>query len=71
MYMWISGGPVPQRPRSSVALILLASGLTGSLLYFARAAFIPVALAFCSHCYSRVLLRLSTEKDFRAVSARF
>jgi predicted PurR-regulated permease PerM len=40
-----SGGPVPQRPRSSVALIVLASGLTGALLYFARAAFIPVALA--------------------------
>jgi predicted PurR-regulated permease PerM len=37
--------PVPQRPRSSVALMLLASGMMGTLLYFARGAFIPVALA--------------------------
>lgn len=40
-----SEGPVPQRPRSSVALMLFASGLMGALLYFAQAAFIPVALA--------------------------
>ena len=38
-------GAVPQRPRSSVALRLLVSGLAGALLYFARGAFIPVALA--------------------------
>ena len=36
---------VPPRPRSSVALRLLVSGLAGALLYFARGAFIPVALA--------------------------
>ena len=40
-----SEGAVPQRPRSSVTLILLVSGLTGALLSFARGAFIPVALA--------------------------
>jgi len=40
-----SEGAVPQRPRGSVALILLVSGLTGALLCFARGAFIPVALA--------------------------
>jgi predicted PurR-regulated permease PerM len=42
----MSLGPVsPQRPRSSVALIVLVSGLAGALVYFARGAFIPVALA--------------------------
>jgi len=40
-----SEGAVPQRPRGSVALILLVSGLTGALLSFARGAFIPFALA--------------------------
>ena len=40
-----SEGAVPQRPRSSVTLILLVSGLTGVLLCFARGAFTPVALA--------------------------
>lgn len=40
-----SEGPVPQRPRSSVALIVLAAGLTGALLYLARGAFIPIFLA--------------------------
>ena len=42
----MSLGPAsPQRPRSSIALILLVSGLTGALGYFARGAFIPVGLA--------------------------
>ena len=36
-----SEGPVPQRPRSSVALMLFASGLMGALLYFARACVYP------------------------------
>jgi predicted PurR-regulated permease PerM len=36
---------VQGRPRSSVALVLLVSGLAGALLYCARSAFIPVALA--------------------------
>jgi predicted PurR-regulated permease PerM len=40
-----SGNPVRQRPRSSFALILLACGLTGTLLYLARGAFIPISLA--------------------------
>jgi predicted PurR-regulated permease PerM len=40
-----SASPDPQRPRSSVALMLLVCGLTGALLYFARSAFVPVALA--------------------------
>jgi predicted PurR-regulated permease PerM len=35
----------PPRPRSSAALTLLVCGLAGALLYFARGAFIPVALA--------------------------
>jgi predicted PurR-regulated permease PerM len=34
-----------QRPRSSVALILLVCGLAGALTYFARSAFIPVGVA--------------------------
>ena len=34
-----------QRPRSSIALLLLVCGLAGALLYFARVAFIPVGLA--------------------------
>jgi predicted PurR-regulated permease PerM len=34
-----------QRPRSSAALLLLVCGLAGALIYFARGAFIPVALA--------------------------
>ncbi len=39
-------GPAsPLRPRSSIALIFLVSGLAGALVYFARGAFIPVALA--------------------------
>ena len=33
------------RPRSSTASILLVAGLTGTLLYFAHAVFIPIALA--------------------------
>jgi predicted PurR-regulated permease PerM len=33
------------RPRSSVALVLLVTGLGGVLLFFAQAAFIPIALA--------------------------
>ena len=37
--------PISQRSGSSIALILLVSGLAGALLYFARGAFIPVALA--------------------------
>ncbi|HEY8052884.1 MAG TPA: AI-2E family transporter [Steroidobacteraceae bacterium] len=42
----MSLGPAsPQRPRSSLALILLVSGLIGALGYFARSAFIPVGLA--------------------------
>jgi predicted PurR-regulated permease PerM len=35
----------PTRPRSPVASILLVSGLVGTLLYFAHAVFIPIALA--------------------------
>jgi predicted PurR-regulated permease PerM len=39
-------GPAsPQRSRASRALIFLVSGLAGALVYFARGAFIPVALA--------------------------
>jgi predicted PurR-regulated permease PerM len=34
-----------QRPRSSAALLLLVCGLAGALIYIARGAFIPVALA--------------------------
>jgi hypothetical protein len=34
-----------QRPHDSTALILLVSGLTGALVYFARRAFIAVGLA--------------------------
>jgi predicted PurR-regulated permease PerM len=42
----MSLGPAgPHRPRSSIALILLVSGLVGALGYFARGAFIPVGLA--------------------------
>src|SRR5579863_3169591 len=42
----MSLGPAsPQRPRSSIALIFLANGLAGALVYFARGAFIPVGLA--------------------------
>ena len=33
------------RPRSSAALVLLAAGAVGVLLYFAHAAFVPIALA--------------------------
>lgn len=33
------------RPRSSTAMVLLVTGLALALLYFARAAFIPIALA--------------------------
>jgi predicted PurR-regulated permease PerM len=40
-----SGNPSPQRPRSSIALVVLACALTGALLYFARGAFIPIFLA--------------------------
>ena len=36
---------IAARPRSSISLLLLVVGLTGGLLYVARAAFIPVALA--------------------------
>ena len=42
----MSLGPAThQRPRSSAALLLLVCGLAGALIYFARGAFIPVALA--------------------------
>ncbi|MGC1728375.1 MAG: AI-2E family transporter [Steroidobacteraceae bacterium] len=40
-----SESPNPGRPRSSTALICLVSGLAVALLYVARDAFIPVALA--------------------------
>jgi len=33
------------RPRSSTAAILLVSAFAGTLLYFAHAVFIPIALA--------------------------
>lgn len=36
--------PLPKRPRSSVAIILVAVGVIGASLYLARSAFIPVAL---------------------------
>jgi predicted PurR-regulated permease PerM len=35
----------PSRPRSSSALVFLAAGAAGLLLYFAHAVFIPIALA--------------------------
>lgn len=41
----IPGSPNTQRPRSSIALVVLTCGLTGVLLYFARGAFIPIFLA--------------------------
>jgi len=37
--------PSGRRPRSSVAVLLLAAGLGGALLYFAHAVFVPIALA--------------------------
>jgi predicted PurR-regulated permease PerM len=40
-----SESPSPGRAHSSAALIWLVSGLTATVLYFARAAFVPVALA--------------------------
>jgi predicted PurR-regulated permease PerM len=36
----------PPRPRSSTALLVLAAGATGLLLYYAHAVFVPIALAF-------------------------
>lgn len=41
----MSASSKPPRPRSSVALIVLVSGATGLLLYFAHAVFVPIALA--------------------------
>jgi hypothetical protein len=42
-------GPAgPQLPHGSIAPILLVSGLTGALVYFARRAFIAVGLAVVS-----------------------
>jgi predicted PurR-regulated permease PerM len=35
----------PPRPRSSTALLLLAAGAAGVVLYFAHAVFVPIALA--------------------------
>jgi predicted PurR-regulated permease PerM len=37
--------PCGRRPRSSMAVLLLAAGLGGALLYFAHAVFVPIALA--------------------------
>jgi predicted PurR-regulated permease PerM len=37
--------PSGRRPRSSTAVLLLAAGLGGALLYFAHAVFVPIALA--------------------------
>jgi predicted PurR-regulated permease PerM len=34
-----------QRPRSSIAAVLLVAGLAGGMLYIAHAAFVPIALA--------------------------
>src|ERR1700722_18139749 len=33
------------RPRSSLAVVVLAAGFGGALLYFAHAVFVPIALA--------------------------
>ena len=35
----------PLRPRSATALVILAAGVVGGVLYFAHAVFIPIALA--------------------------
>lgn len=38
-------GGAPQRPQSTVAGVVLASGVVGTVLYFAHAVFVPIALA--------------------------
>jgi predicted PurR-regulated permease PerM len=41
----VSVGIRPSRPQSSLAQLLLAAGAGGTLLYFAHAVFVPIALA--------------------------